>query len=99
MEGRDIGTAVFPDARYKFYLFASPRERARRRLAQAGEVPDGATIESVAAEIARRDEFDSSRAIAPLKAAPDAVMVDTSEMDIETAVRDVVERIGADVVA
>ncbi len=99
MEGRDIGTAVFPDARYKFYLFASPLERARRRLAQAGEVPDGATIESVAAEIARRDEFDSSRAVAPLKAAPDAVMVDTSEMDIETAVRYVAERIGADVVA
>lgn len=99
MEGRDIGSAVFPDAGYKFYLFASPLERARRRLAQAREVPDGATLESVAAEIARRDEADSSRAIAPLKAAPDAVMVDTSDMDIETAVRYVIERIGKDVVA
>ena len=99
MEGRDIGSAVFPDAGYKFYLFASPLERARRRLAQAHEVPDGATLESVAAEIARRDEADSSRAIAPLRAAPDAVMVDTSDMDIETAVRYVIERIGEDVVA
>ena len=99
MEGRDIGSAVFPDAKYKFFVFASPLERARRRLAQAGEVPDGATLESVAAEIAKRDEFDSCRAVAPLKIAEGAIAIDTSDMDIETAVRSVVERIGADVVA
>ena len=99
MEGRDIGTAVFPDAGYKFFVFASPYERARRRLAQAGEVAEGATLDSVAAEIAARDEFDSKRAVAPLKAADDAVVVDTTDMSIDAAVKYVVERIGSDVVA
>ncbi len=99
MEGRDIGSAVFPDAKYKFYVFASPLERARRRLAQAGENADGATLESVAAEIAARDDFDSRRAAAPLKIADGAIVVDTSDMDIETAVRYVVERIDPHVVA
>ena len=54
MEGRDIGTVVFPDAKWKFFLTASPMERARRRLAQDGEIPDGSTLESVAKAIADR---------------------------------------------
>lgn len=62
MEGRDIGTAVFPDAQFKFFLTASPLVRARRRLSQSGETVDGATLESVARDIAARDEQDSNRA-------------------------------------
>ncbi len=81
MEGRDIGTAVFPDARFKFFLTASPMVRARRRLAQSGETFDGATLESVARDIAARDEQDSRRAVAPLKRAEDAVLVDNSEWE------------------
>lgn len=77
MEGRDIATVIFPQAKYKFFVTASPMERARRRLAQAGEVAEGATLESVAADIARRDEIDSNRAVAPLKPAPDSVIIKT----------------------
>ncbi len=83
MEGRDIGTVVFPDAEYKFFLTASPRARAERRLAQSGEAVDGATVESVAAEIAARDQQDSMRAVAPLKQAEDALLVDNSGWERE----------------
>lgn len=83
MEGRDIGTAIFPDAKYKFFLTASPLVRAKRRLAQSGETPDGATVESVAKDIAARDEQDRNRATAPLRQAEDAVFLDNSEMDLE----------------
>lgn len=86
LEGRDIGTVIFPDAPHKFFLTASPEERARRRLAQGGDVPDGATIESVAREIARRDYRDSHRPIAPLKPAEDAVMVDSDNISIDQVV-------------
>ena len=83
MEGRDIGTVVFPDAKYKFFLSASPLARAKRRLAQDGETLNGATLESVAAEIAARDKQDSERAVAPLKQAEDAIAVDNSDWTIE----------------
>ncbi len=83
MEGRDIGTVVFPDAEYKFYLTASPEARAKRRLGQGGEAVDGATVESVAAEIAARDLQDSQRAVAPLKQADDAHFVDNSNWSLE----------------
>ena len=89
MEGRDIGTVVFPDAAYKFFLTASPEIRARRRLEQKGEVYDGATLDSVAASIAERDKMDMSREISPLKCADDAMKIDTSDLDIQ----DVVEKI------
>lgn len=83
MEGRDIGTVIFPDAKFKFFVTASPMERARRRLAQKGEVADGATLESVAADIARRDEIDSTRAVAPLRPAEDAVTIMTDGITAE----------------
>jgi cytidylate kinase len=86
MEGRDIGTVIFPDARYKFFITASPEVRARRRLAQSGETPEGSTVASVAKEIAARDEMDSKRKIAPLKKADDAIFVDSSEMSVEEVV-------------
>lgn len=81
MEGRDIGTVVFPDAPYKFFITATPEERARRRLAQSGEVST-ADLATVAAAIAERDRMDSQRALAPLRQADDAVLVDTTTLSV-----------------
>ncbi len=91
MEGRDIGTVIFPDAQYKFFVTATPEERARRRLAQSGEVPDGATLAEVARDIAERDRQDANRPVAPLKPAADAELVDTTGSSID----EVVDRIAA----
>jgi cytidylate kinase len=86
MEGRDIGTVVFPDAALKIYLTASPEERARRRahdLALRGEAADA---HALAADIARRDRRDAERAHSPLRPAGDAVLVDTSHLDLPAVV-------------
>jgi CMP/dCMP kinase len=91
MEGRDIGTVVFPKAKYKFYVTASPEVRAMRRLSQDGEVPEGSTVEKVAQDIARRDQLDMNRKISPLKQAEDAVYIDTSHLNIEQATAKIVE--------
>ena len=82
LEGRDIGTVVFPDAELKIYLTADPAERARRR---AKEVTD-LDYEAVAADIARRDAVDTTRAIDPLVEAADATLVDTTGLDIDQVV-------------
>lgn len=92
MEGRDIGTVVFPEARYKFFITASPAVRAHRRLVQ-GEVPPGATVEEVAAQIAERDRMDENRAVAPLRPAADAVTIVTDGMTLEAVVEAVLARI------
>lgn len=92
MEGRDIGTVIFPDAAFKFFVTATPEERARRRLAQGGETPDGATLAEVAREIAARDKQDSERPIAPLKPAPDAVVIDTTGFSIDETVEMIIGR-------
>lgn len=86
MEGRDIGTVILPQATYKFFVTATPEERARRRLAQSDEVATGATLAKVAADIAERDRIDSTRAVAPLRPAEDAVMVVTDGMTREQVV-------------
>jgi cytidylate kinase len=80
VEGRDIGTVVLPDADVKVFLTASPETRARRRNDQnvAAGLPDD--YEGVLADVRRRDHLDSTRAVSPLRAASDAVVVDTSEM-------------------
>ena len=83
MEGRDIGTVVFPDAEKKFFVTASAEERARRRMLQ-GEA--GADFETILADIKARDERDTTRAVAPLKQAQDAELVDTTGMDIDEVV-------------
>jgi len=83
MEGRDIGTVVFPDTPHKFFVTASPETRAKRRLAQAGETAPGATVASVAAEIAERDRRDATRAVAPLRPAADAVTIDSDALTAE----------------
>ncbi|MDF2584212.1 MAG: cytidylate kinase [Mycobacterium sp.] len=80
VEGRDIGTVVLPDADVKIYLTASAEVRAQRRHAQniAGGIAD--SYEAVLADVKRRDHLDSTRAVSPLRAADDAVIVDTSDM-------------------
>ena len=85
MDGRDIGTVILPDAQIKIFLTASAEERARRRtdeLAQRGQKVD---YEKVLADIRQRDYNDSHRAAAPLRQAEDAILVDTTEDDFETA--------------
>lgn len=81
VEGRDIGTVVLPHADVKIFLTASAEERARRRNAQniAGGLPDD--YPTVLADVQRRDHLDSTRAVSPLRAADDALVVDTSDMD------------------
>ena len=96
MEGRDIGTVVFPEAQFKFYVTASPMVRAQRRLAQDGEVAEGATVEKVAEEIARRDEMDMNRPVSPLKPADDAVTVDTSELSLDQVIAQMADRVRAE---
>jgi len=90
LEGRDIGTVVFPDAELKIYLTADPAERARRR---AKEVTD-LEYEAVAADLARRDTIDSTRAADPLTEAPDAVVVDTTGMTIDEVVAAIAALLG-----
>ncbi len=96
MEGRDIGTVVFPDADVKFFLTASDEERARRRLRELVRKGTPTSFDEVLSEIRERDRRDSTRATAPLMRAPDAVYVDSTEMDFEGVVarmeRDVRDR-------
>ncbi|NTU58150.1 MAG: (d)CMP kinase [Chlorobiaceae bacterium] len=89
MDGRDIGTVVFPEAELKIFLVADPRERARRRHAELSLKGGGdgvPTVEELEEEIRKRDRDDEERTHAPLKRHPDAVMVDTSTMTIEEQV-------------
>ncbi len=95
LEGRDIGTVVFPDADAKFFLTAAPEERARRRCAELQAKGQTVAFEDVLAEQVKRDRDDSARAVAPLRPAADAVQVDTTGVALEA----VVERLAGDVVA
>ncbi|RZU31633.1 (d)CMP kinase [Blastococcus saxobsidens] len=90
VEGRDIGTVVLPDATLKVYLTASPEARAQRRAGQLGiTAPDEVAV--LAADLRRRDEFDSSREDSPLRPAADAVVVDSTDLDQQGVVDRVVE--------
>jgi len=93
LEGRDIGTVVFPDADAKFFLSARPEVRARRRFEELRAKGDPATFEQVLADQLKRDRDDSQRAVAPLRAAADAVTVDTSDLSLD----EVVERLAREV--
>jgi len=86
MEGRDIGTVVFPDADLKVFLTATPEARARRRLLQRGDGIDPGALAREAEQLARRDAADASRDVAPLRRPPDAIDLDTSAMDFEEQV-------------
>lgn len=94
LEGRDMGTVVFPDADVKFFLVADPSIRARRRYeelqAKAGQRP---TLQSVEQDMQKRDKNDSTRQVAPLKPAPDAIQIDSTPMTIEGVVALMLEHI------
>jgi len=81
-DGRDMGTVIFPDAKYKVFLTASAEERARRRYKQLKDKGVSANLDSLLHEIAARDERDAGRAVAPLKPAADAVILDSTGMPI-----------------
>jgi cytidylate kinase len=96
MEGRDIGTVVFPDADVKIYLDASPEERARRRAADSAHASSkGAQLSEVAIALAERDKNDSTRAASPLAVAGDAIVVDTTGVPIETVIERVLTLVRA----
>lgn len=86
LDGRDIGTVICPDAEVKLFVVAAPAERARRRHAELSAGGDSRSLEEVAEDLRIRDARDAARADAPLKAAPDALLLDTTEMTIEAAV-------------
>ena len=86
MEGRDIGTVVFPDAEVKIFLDASPHVRGGRRFEQAAPSP-GETRSAIVRELQERDERDRNRAESPLRAAPDAVLVDSTHLSLEEVLR------------
>ena len=90
MDGRDIGTAVLPNAELKVYLTASSDERARRRVKQLEENGMAADFEEIKADIIKRDEQDMNREIAPLKQADDAILVDSSDMSVEEVIDHIV---------
>ena len=90
VDGRDIGTVVFPDADLKIFLTASPEARATRRLVQQGSSADGTAVEQEAARLAARDHADSTRVMAPLSRADDAIEVDTTELDFAEQVARIV---------
>jgi cytidylate kinase len=85
IEGRDIGTVVFPDAELKVYLTANESERLRRRAREAGD--------QVAQDIARRDQVDTSRAVSPLYAADDALVIDTTGRSVDEIVEEVLSKL------
>jgi len=93
MDGRDIGTEVFPDSRNKFFLTASPEVRAKRRLDEllAKKIP--ADWEEVYSEMVKRDDSDRNRKIAPLLAAKDAILIDTDSLSIKLVIETILSRI------
>jgi cytidylate kinase len=95
MEGRDIGTVVFPDADVKLYLDASPEERARRRASDPAHTGVPAAVAEVATLLTQRDELDRTRAASPLYAAQDALVIDTTAKDVDAVVREVLALIRA----
>jgi cytidylate kinase len=95
MEGRDIGTVVFPDAPVKIYLDASPDERARRRAADPAHASSKtAQLSEVATALAERDRNDSTRPVSPLAIAPDATVIDTTGVAIEDVIERVLQLVG-----
>jgi CMP/dCMP kinase len=98
LDGRDIGTVIFPDAEVKIFVTATPEVRAGRRTAELRASGTMVAADEVLADIARRDERDTTRATAPLKVAPDAHLLDTTHLDIDAAFRaaiDIVEAVRA----
>ena len=93
-EGRDQGTVVFPDAPRKFYLTATPEERARRRQRECEARGEALDVDAVLRDILERDARDAARAIAPMRPAPDARTIDTTGLDLDDVVRLILAEIG-----
>jgi cytidylate kinase len=91
VEGRDIGTVVAPEAPVKIFLIADPSERARRRAAELGRQGLRTEADDVKAAIEQRDRLDSTRSAAPLRAADDAVVIDTTGLDADEVIERVVQ--------
>jgi cytidylate kinase len=94
MAGRDIGTVVFPDADYKFFLMASLDERVRRRAAQFQARGEPVDPDAMRKEVAERDRADTERTVAPLRPADDAIIIDTDRLDLEQTVEEALSAIG-----
>ena len=97
LDGRDVGTHIFPDAKYKFFLNASAQERGRRRYQELIDKGQSVVLEEIIEDIKKRDYIDSTREVAPLVKADDAIEVDTTSMTIDqvvTYISDMVRRIG-----
>nr|WP_293700718.1 (d)CMP kinase [uncultured Peptostreptococcus sp.] len=97
LDGRDVGTHIFPDAKYKFFLNASAQERGRRRYQELIDKGQSVALEEIIEDIKKRDYIDSTRKVAPLVKADDAIEVDTTSMTIDqvvTYISDIVRRIG-----
>jgi cytidylate kinase len=92
-EGRDMGTVVFPKAEHKFFLTASPEVRAKRRFEELSAKGQKVSLEETLEEVKRRDAQDTTRVVAPLKPAPDAVQLDSSTMPIDDVVEAILTRI------
>ncbi|MFH1202170.1 MAG: (d)CMP kinase [Candidatus Omnitrophota bacterium] len=96
LDGRDIGTVVFPDADYKFYIDADFNERVKRRYKELKEMGQTVSEEEVKSDVKNRDRIDSTRKVAPLKKADDASYIDTTNMTIEEVVNRLLEEIRRD---
>ena len=92
-EGRDMGTVVFPQAPWKFFLDASPEVRAQRRLHDLEKLGQQASLADIVRQIRERDELDRNRPVAPLKPADDAFVIDTSALDIQGVLNAILGRI------
>ena len=95
IDGRDIGTVIFPDSAVKLYITASPEARAQRRFDELLTENKSVTFETVFKDVKERDERDATRHASPLKAASDAIMIDTTELTIQTAVQSAIKAIEA----
>lgn len=93
MVGRDIGTVVLPDAAYKFFLIASVEERAKRRFLETQQSGRKTDLAEIQRSLEERDKIDSSRKLAPLKAAQDAIMIDTNHKSISQVVEEILSHI------
>lgn len=94
MAGRDIGTVVFPDADYKLFLTASLEEKVRRRAAQYERRGEAVDEEAMRKEVEARDRVDTERTVAPLRPAPDAIVIDTDELTVDEVVDRILRRVG-----
>ena len=94
MAGRDIGTVVFPNADHKFFLTASLEEKVRRRAAQFEKRGEPVDVEAMRREVEARDRVDTQRAVAPLRPAPDAVVIETDHLDVDQVVDLILQHVG-----